>query len=1035
MSEASPSAGSSSAAQQAATQPGEVDYGAPSAPLGSRPATRTAAQTLRKSALFGARDESDKALGIGVALAAPVVVLLALAGIRASGDALPNSDVWISGHLAMLSFLIAGQFVCALLAREHLRTIEEIGTGGPAPKTGLTGRVLALAATIVLITITLLSGMHPLTDWTTLFWIAAAGEVVALAFLVLSKRATATKVKEYSAKALPDLVPQAPPPEPDPPAPGELIAIGASGGGIRAAAFVLGGVNAIQSAERYSPAQATATGQQDQSEQQESREPEVFAVSGGSYTAAALALRRRFGPDGTARESENWRNAYVVGSPELDYLRRRTRYLFEPGTRLRDGAISLLVGATVNLFIVAALLRGTAWATAQFAVTSGVVTVDTSRSTPMELHAGRLLLTVLGIAVALVTIGTVGRWFIHRKFDRGQPTDDDDTKHMGWLSRLRTKTLVATTVAVLLLAVPTVTTVVVHATTHNSPNALVASLLRISGFATPDMCVKALNNQAAAAVESVSAQAALSPGTEHSTDIGACGVTIPVSRTLESAGDTPAPAAPISEEVMNTLTNRSSTTVQVGTILALLSAVVGFLTRGPAMQTAGEGRLIARIGRSVLTWAPLVIVSAIGIYLLLLWHLQFVLGLGSGGSTWANVIFIVAAGVVAFFLDANSTSMHQYYRERLSSAFAVGVNSTGTAKELPDHIIYRFSALEAHERDGEDGDDGAKVPVPAGPRLNVVTTLNTQTPHETPTLRGGMPLVFAGRTVAMHDTMGLDTAVQTGEYEKYAGPGRTSIMATVAMSGAAVSPLMGRKVAEYKSFRILLTLFNIRVGMWMLNPAQTILIGNHAPGHTDLLAVTSRPGAFQVVREAIGRSSMRDRWVYVSDGGHLDNTSMVECVRHAARRTPPGEPLRGQVVVLDASNDPPGTWADVGDALNVIRADLGIDLVRKFTEGEPPWVRQFVERRPGVADGAETFHAIVVKAVRVEPPTGAPSAGHKDWYRDLPEPVKSTQFLRPDFPRASTARQRFGDLEFEAYRAYGYAAVSEALAFLDDPDA
>jgi hypothetical protein len=45
----------------------------------------------------------------------------------------------------------------------------------------------------------------------------------------------------------------------------------------------------------------------------------------------------------------------------------------------------------------------------------------------------------------------------------------------------------------------------------------------------------------------------------------------------------------------------------------------------------------------------------------------------------------------------------------------------------------------------------------------------------------------------------------------------------------------------------------------------------------------------------------------------------------------------------------------------------------------------------------------------------------------LPPNVQS--FLRghPDFPRASTARQRFGDLEFEAYRAFGHVATVTAM--------
>ena len=64
-----------------------------------------------------------------------------------------------------------------------------------------------------------------------------------------------------------------------------IRAIAASGGGIRAASFVLGGHQAVQ-------AKARPLGMSDPA-----AEPELFAVSGGSYMAAALAMRRAFDPE------------------------------------------------------------------------------------------------------------------------------------------------------------------------------------------------------------------------------------------------------------------------------------------------------------------------------------------------------------------------------------------------------------------------------------------------------------------------------------------------------------------------------------------------------------------------------------------------------------------------------------------------------------------------------------------------------------------------------------------------------------------
>ena len=93
----------------------------------------------------------------------------------------------------------------------------------------------------------------------------------------------------------------------------------------------------------------------------------------------------------------------------------------------------------------------------------------------------------------------------------------------------------------------------------------------------------------------------------------------------------------------------------------------------------------------------------------------------------------------------------------------------------------------------------------------------------------------------------------------------------------------------------------------------------------------SRPGAAQAFAEAIGRSSTRDRWLYLSDGGHLDNTGLVEAVR--LHRTDSG--YAGRIVVIDASNDPEDTWSAVGDALGVVRADLGLDLRCVLDDAQP----------------------------------------------------------------------------------------------------
>jgi hypothetical protein len=144
--------------------------------------------------------------------------------------------------------------------------------------------------------------------------------------------------------------------------------------------------------------------------------------------------------------------------------------------------------------------------------------------------------------------------------------------------------------------------------------------------------------------------------------------------------------------------------------------------------------------------------------------------------------------------------------------------------------------------------------------------------------------------------------------------------------------------------------------------------------------------------------------------------------------------------VLDASNDELGTWQAVGDALAVLRADLGLSLEPKRGASKsagpepelPPRAAPAGGRRrygrhaatpptnPDYArvytDGAD-LTVVVVKAVR--PPDVEAS--------QLPDSVKAFAQTHQDFPRAATTRQDFGDLEFEAYRALGEWCTAQAL--------
>ncbi|MBA2953863.1 hypothetical protein GON03_05990 [Nocardioides sp. MAH-18] len=998
------------------------------------------------------RAEQRKAIRGGLLLLGPVLFLALLAF---SADRWPagryntraaDVDAWARGLLSIVLLVVSVQLVAVLVALEH--TVGRRGEPRHHLRLILVwGGRLVVACGVALAVLVGWAGpddapewWDDLDRWGHVVVVSLAAEAFALACLL----AMWWRIRRYdpsprvlrsaeTSSAVYELMEPADPAEVPP-----LRAIGASGGGIRATAFVLGGHQAVQD---RACRRAETQGVPDP-------EPHVFAVSGGSYAAAALAMRRAFRSDGSNRpDPTEWTESYRLDSPELERLRRHTRYLFEPRWRMQDGLISLLMGAAVNIIIIGVLLRLVTWVSAEFALITGVVELTRNsqgRRTDLDLAPGWdlgnwfMLLGFSLICAVLICVLTLVSWWSTSAFDSanddpadapaGQPVAP--VRHstaiglMNWSARLRRVLFLAGLGWLLLvLGLPAATVAVVDLTTSNRPTTTAASVLDSVGFGTRSLCTQALVEQLNRAAVVAGELARVSPDEPREVTAGACGVETTVSRTVASNGTADVAddvLLPADDDAARDLAETRRIPGQVAGLTAVLLFVLGLLRRGPSPETSVEERWTARMRRVVMTWLPLAIMIGVVVYLMLLWTLRFMIYIDPLYTMTAAVL-TVGACAVAYLLDANATSLHNFYRGRLSDAFAVAVDEgTGRATQLPSGIVYNYSDLAARSSAEQD------------PRLHVIATLNSQAPNEAPTMRGGFPVVFGARELSLHREERQHVCVPMRDYERFAGPGRVSIMASVAISGAAISPLMGRYGSQTAPYRFLLALFNIRVGTWVSNPMHTPadladIPLQSAPERrarwTDAFWLTRKPGLAQVALEAVGNSSADRRWVYLSDGGHLDNTGLVEAVRFCVE-----DRTGGRILVLDASNDPPGAWSAVGDAISVVRADLGVDLRRVDLGAQPPWMRVYQ------GSGLEV---VVVKAVRVEVPGTAPAGsegaggGSVDWSHTLPPDVVSFQLTHKDFPRSSTGRQKFGDLEFEAYRSFGYAVTAASLDIVD----
>ncbi len=136
--------------------------------------------------------------------------------------------------------------------------------------------------------------------------------------------------------------------------------------------------------------------------------------------------------------------------------------------------------------------------------------------------------------------------------------------------------------------------------------------------------------------------------------------------------------------------------------------------------------------------------------------------------------------------------------------------------------------------------------------------------------------------------------------------GGISLAQAITVSGAAVSPNMG--AASKPALTFLLTLFNARLGAWLANPGPA----GHAVWRNSRLSY----GAAPLLHEMFGRTSDRNPYVYLSDGGHFDNLGLYEMVRRRCRF----------IVVSDAGCDPTYRFDDLANAIRKVRLDFGVDI-------------------------------------------------------------------------------------------------------------
>ncbi len=800
------------------------------------------------------------------------------------------------------------------------------------------------------------------------------------------------------------------------------IGIACSGGGIRSAAFGLGALQVLQEADVLRRARYLA------------------GVSGGSYIAAAFCMVRKTwragepqplkDPRAPEREQPGWDDSdpaliaasgpFFSGSPEEQYLRNRSSYL-APGAygKIAFG-YRLLLGMSLNLLFIGLALAAVAMPLALLygalypSLTVHVVAGGLCRRpvpTPgggteyrdtlcrlLPLHIpGSVWIPIVSVAAVALALGGASivsyRWSAFTT----QVTEV-------WSLRLL---LIAIGAAAMLIGLP-----------------LLLSLYRAWGtVTTPPTPAGAL------------------PGGLHEAAAGATptGGTSETKVAVAGAAGLLTLGSAVLLQLRADWIEARKLVQDAGKVRQWWMKLTPALRRGLAYTIAG-------LLGPAMTLALVVIVMSI------------VLNQPATGTRWLLTGATTAVFAVAYvFADMTTWSLHSFYRQRLCFAFALkrvardprAINGVRVAKPARDGADAEDEEQDGHPSDAEDAEPDGCPPIAsedAGkaearnlrrlvplsetaiaadddgrlvwPTLLVCAAANISDTAATPPGRKVTSFTFS--PAAMGGP--LVGAVETGELERACDKPRRkyfTLPAAVAMSGAALSPSMGKQTRW--PLRFLMALANVRLGVWVPNPRR---LGSfkpqefeERPGENRLrrrirAAVRRRrnrhypsPRPSYLLRELLGMNPLNANYLYVTDGGHYENLGLVELLRRGCT----------EIYCFDASND---DFDAIGDAVALARSELKVEVV--------------IDCAPMRTD-AQTGSAATdcVAATVTYPGEDAPRATL--YYSRLvltdgvPADVLAYHNRDPHFPHDPTTDQLYTDQRFEAYRALGSKAAGTAI--------
>jgi hypothetical protein len=293
----------------------------------------------------------------------------------------------------------------------------------------------------------------------------------------------------------------------------------------------------------------------------------------------------------------------------------------------------------------------------------------------------------------------------------------------------------------------------------------------------------------------------------------------------------------------------------------------------------------------------------------------------TGQPKWLPLILQFVVGATLFtavmtfrHVNVNRFSMHAVYRNRLTRAF-LGSARNGR-KQDP------FTGFDPKDNTPLSSllhTANSLFPV-INTTLNITASNNTAWAERQAASFTATPLA-CGSAALRHPTQapteidpfgafvptirfaGLETLEDPTKASE-SGPGVGSVLT---VSGAAVSPSWGYHSSRITAF--LMTLFNVRLGIWLPNPSKSTA--------DELRLARPRNSLMALIDEMLGETTDDSQAIYLSDGGHFENLGLYEMLRRRC----------GSILVVDAGADEACSLSDLSNAIRKAEIDFGITVL------------------------------------------------------------------------------------------------------------